>query len=97
MIGLIQSAEGFGLLIGPAIGAGLYWFDGYHFLFMSIGGLFLIVSFFIDCMFHEKVDEMISDPIDGIAGVPAINLEHIDNPQEKPLEEMIPDAHNTEE
>jgi len=79
LIGLIQSAEGFGLLIGPAVGAGLYWFDGYHFLFLSIGALFIIMSFFIKYMLDEQVDEIISDPIDQ-HGVPAIDLEHVDNP-----------------
>ena len=64
MIGLIEAVTGIGLIMGPLLGSALYSLGGYTFIFYSMGGLFLFLSFFIKIVFPKRVDKNIVFGID---------------------------------
>ena len=64
MIGLIEAVTGIGLIMGPLLGSVLYSIGGYTFIFYTMGGLFLFLSFFVKIMFPKKVDKNVNPSFD---------------------------------
>jgi MFS family permease len=56
MIGLLEAAQGLGLMLGPLLGTALYAVAGYNFMLYAFGGLFLFISFFVYLLVPNFVD-----------------------------------------
>ena len=56
MVGYIEAVTGVGLIMGPLLGSFLYALGGYQFIFWVFGGIFIVFSFFIKCIFNSEID-----------------------------------------
>ena len=56
MVGYIEAVTGICLIMGPLIGSVLYSIGGYRFIFFSFGGLFVVLSGFVNFIFPASVD-----------------------------------------
>ena len=56
MVGYIEAATGAGMILGPPIGAGLYFIGGYELIYNGFGFSFIMLSFTINYILESNVD-----------------------------------------
>jgi MFS transporter, DHA1 family, multidrug resistance protein len=61
MIGLLEASQGFGLMVGPIIGTGLFALAGYNFMLYSFGTLFLVIGICVYIIIPTFVDSTHQD------------------------------------
>ena len=57
MIGYLAAASGAGMILGPALGAGLFYIGGYGFIYNGFGSSFILLSFFVKLVLGSEVDK----------------------------------------
>lgn len=60
MIGMLEAAAGFGMMIGPLFGTILYSIGGYSFIYYSFGSIFYVLAIGMLFLLPKSLDKYTS-------------------------------------
>lgn len=56
MIGMLEATAGFGMMLGPLVGTGLFAIGGYNFTFYSFGAFFVFIAAIFPFVLPKTLD-----------------------------------------